>query len=105
MPSPVCLFLLDPFFSLQALLFLSLLPFLWIVARTCFCIWLFSSALSGFDRRKLTLPEVVLRFGTAFACLALSPAYHLPAIAIGLALIAFDMRGARSTSQFGEDPS
>ena len=45
----------------------SLLPFLWIVARTCFCIWLFSSALSGYDRRKLTIPEIITRFTAAFA--------------------------------------
>lgn len=83
----------------------SLLPFLWIVARTGFCIWLFSSALSGFDRRKLSVPEIVLRFGTAFTCLAISPMFHLPAIALGLALIAFDIRGARSTSQSGEQTS
>ncbi|MEL6677240.1 MAG: TRAP transporter fused permease subunit [Pseudomonadota bacterium] len=75
----------------------SLVPFLWIVARTCFCIWLFSSALSGFDRRKLSVPEIVLRFGIAFTCLATSPAVHLPAIAIGLALIAFDIRAGRRT--------
>ncbi len=70
----------------------SLVPFLWIVARTCFCIWLFSSAFSGFDRRKLTLLEVVLRFGAAFAVLAASPAVQLPAIAIGIGLIFFDIR-------------
>ena len=75
----------------------SLLPFLWIVARTCFCIWLFSSALSGFDRRKLSLPEIVLRFGLAFACLATAPVIHLPAIALGLALIVFDVRASRAT--------
>ncbi|MEX3015276.1 TRAP transporter permease [Gymnodinialimonas hymeniacidonis] len=71
----------------------SLLPFLWIVARTCFCIWLFSSALSAFGVRKLTIPEVVLRFGAAFALLATSPAIHLPALALGLALVAWAMRG------------
>lgn len=76
----------------------SLLPFLWIVARTCLCIWLFSSALSGFDRRKLTVPEIVLRFVIAFTCLATAPMFHLPAIAIGIALIAFDLRAARSVA-------
>ena len=72
----------------------SLAPFLWIVARTCFCVWLLSSALSGFDRRRLTTPEIVLRFLSAFACLMISPMAHLPAIAIGLALIVFDIRSA-----------
>lgn len=72
----------------------SLLPFLWIVARTCFCIWLFSSALSGHDRRKLTIPEIVLRLAAAFAALSASLAISLPAIAVGLALIAIDIRSA-----------
>lgn len=77
----------------------SLLPFVWIVVRTCFCIWLFSSALSGYDRRKLSIPEIVLRFGIAFTCLATSPLIHLPAIAIGIALITFDVRASRSCAQ------
>ncbi len=76
----------------------SVLPFLWIVARTCFCIWLFSSALSGFDRRKLTLPEIVIRFAAAFTCLAIDPLYHLPAVGVGIALIAYDVRTGRITA-------
>ncbi|MEJ6392965.1 TRAP transporter fused permease subunit [Gymnodinialimonas sp. 2305UL16-5] len=74
----------------------SLLPFLWIVVRTCFCIWLFSSALSAFDLRKLTMPEVIARFIVAFAMLAISPMIHLPAVLIGIALIVVGLRG-RST--------
>lgn len=70
----------------------NLLPFIWIVARTLFCIWLFSSALSAFDKGKLTWVEVALRFASAFALLAISPAIHLPALAIGVALIAWDLR-------------
>ncbi|WP_424831415.1 TRAP transporter permease [Ruegeria sp.] len=77
----------------------SLLPFLWIVARTCFCIWLFSSALSGFDRRKLTIPEIVVRFGAAFACLATDPLIQVPAIGIGMALVAYDFMAGRSTPE------
>lgn len=83
----------------------SLFPFIWIVIRTCFCIWLFSSALSGFDRRKLTIPEIVLRFVIAFACLALDPIYHLPAIVIGLALIFIDVRASRSNPNSNEQTS
>ena len=73
----------------------SLMPFLWIVARTCFCIWLFSSALSGYDRRKLSVPEIMVRFGAAFSMLAPAETVHLPAIVIGMALIAWDIREAR----------
>jgi len=76
----------------------SLIPFLWIVARTCFCIWLFSSALSGFDRRKLSVVEIVLRFVVAFTMLATSMTVHLPAILIGVALVGFDLYRNRSTS-------
>lgn len=82
----------------------SLLPFLWIVARTCFCIWLFSSALSGYDRRRLTVPEIVVRFAAAFACLATDPMIHLPAIAIGLVLIAFDIHAGRAKAAMSEAP-
>ena len=72
----------------------SLLPFMWIVARTCFCIWLFSSALSAFGLRKLTIPEVALRFLAAFALLARQPAIYLPALGVGIALAALGMRGS-----------
>jgi TRAP transporter 4TM/12TM fusion protein len=82
----------------------SLVPFLWIVARTCFCIWLFSSALSGFDRRKLSIPEIVIRFATAFTCLATDPMFHLPAVGLGLALIAYDVRAAQSAANTSEAP-
>ena len=61
-------------------------------ARTCFCIWLFSSALSAYDRRKLSMPEVVFVSSRPSQCWLLSPAIHLPAIAFGLALIAWDVR-------------
>jgi TRAP transporter 4TM/12TM fusion protein len=76
----------------------SLLPFIWIVARTCFCIWLFSSALSGFDRRKLTIPEIIVRFVIAFACFATDPMIHLPAVAIGIALIVIDVRASHNAA-------
>ncbi len=69
-----------------------LLPFLWILARTLFCIWLFSSALSAYDRGRLTWAEVGLRFVAAFTLLALDPLYHLPALALGIALILWDWR-------------
>ena len=80
----------------------SLLPFLGIVARTCFCIWLFSSALSGYDRGKLTWPEIVLRFATAFAMLALSPMIYLPALAVGGLLLAFDRRRSAPTAEVAQ---
>lgn len=43
------------------------MTFIWIVARTVFCIWLFFSALSACGRGKLSWPEVILRFAAAFA--------------------------------------
>ncbi len=68
----------------------SVLPFIWIIVRTCFSIWLFSSALAGFDTRKLTVPEIVLRLVVALAVLVISPTMHIPAIVVGIALIAYD---------------
>lgn len=68
----------------------SLLPFIWIIVRTCFCIWLFSSALARFDTRKLSILEIVLRLAVAFALLVISPMVHLPAMLVGIALIVYD---------------
>lgn len=70
----------------------NLTEFIWIVIRSLFCIWLFSSALSKFDLGKLTWAEVILRFSSAFAMLAINPTVHLPALAIGIALIIWDVR-------------
>lgn len=80
----------------------NLAEFLWIAARTCFCIWLFSSALSAYDRSKLSIPEVVLRFVSALGCLATAPMLYLPAIATGGALLFFDKRRERSNVQVTE---
>jgi TRAP transporter 4TM/12TM fusion protein len=74
----------------------SLFPFLWIVLRSCLCIWLFSSALSGYDRRKLTVPEIGLRFVTAFAMLSVDPLIHGPAHLIGIALIVIDIHWSKN---------
>lgn len=76
----------------------DLFPFIWIVARTCFCIWLFSSALSGFDRQKLSIPEIIIRFVVAFAVLVVSPMVHIPAILVGLLMIFIDVRKPKSNS-------
>lgn len=70
----------------------QLWTFIWIVARTMFCIWLFSSALSAYDRGKLTWLEVGLRFTAAFTLLAISPMFYLPALALGIALIVWDQK-------------
>ncbi len=78
----------------------QLWTFIWIVARTMFCIWLFSSALSAYDRGKLTWLEVGLRFVAAFVLLAISPMFYLPALALGIALIAWDLnRGSTPLSR------
>ena len=67
----------------------STLPFMWIVARTVFCIWLFSTALSGFELRKLHFSESGLRLILAFAVLATNPVIHGAAVALGIMLIIF----------------
>ena len=71
------------------------MPFLWFVVHTCLCIWLFSTALSGFDRRQLRVWEIVLRFIAAFALLVINPLIHLPVMAVGISLIFFDWHQAR----------
>lgn len=77
----------------------ELTTFVSIVFRTCLCIWLFSSALSMFDRRRLSAVETVLRFITAFAALAVSPSIYLPAVIAGVLLILFDRHRAMATSK------
>ena len=69
-----------------------LFSFLWIIARTLFCIWLFSSALSAYDQNKLSILEVALRFVAAFVLLMTDPVFHIPALLLGAGLIYFDMR-------------
>jgi TRAP transporter 4TM/12TM fusion protein len=71
-----------------------LFSFIWIVARSLFCIWLFSSALSAYDRRKLSPAEVLLRFVAAFVLLMTDPMYHIPALLLGAILIYFDVSRA-----------
>ncbi len=66
------------------------LSFVWIVLRTCFCIWMFSSALSGYDSRALSKFEIFMRLVVAFAVLTMSPVIHLPAIFIGIMLLVLD---------------
>ncbi|MBX2883363.1 MAG: TRAP transporter fused permease subunit [Granulosicoccus sp.] len=66
--------------------------FLWIVIRTCFCIWLFSSALSGFDRTKLPVFQIVIRMIAAFGCLLVEPMFHIPAMLVGMIMIFIDRR-------------
>lgn len=70
----------------------ELTSFVWILLRTGFCIWLFSSALSAYDRGRLTWLEVGLRFVAAFGVLMLDPFYQIPALALGFALIGWDQR-------------
>ena len=67
----------------------SALPFIWIVARTILCIWLFSTALSGFEYRKLHPIEIGLRLILAFAVLATNPQIHGIAVAAGIGIILF----------------
>lgn len=73
------------------------LSFIWVVARTLFCIWLFSSALSAYDRGKLSMVEVVLRFVAAFVLLMIEPMFHIPALLLGVGLIYFDGRRVSSS--------
>ena len=76
----------------------QLLPLIWISVRTLFCIWFFSSALSGYDRRRLTWFEIAARFIVAFALLVPQPTIHVPALFIGVALVFIDIARARSAT-------
>nr|MBX2879705.1 TRAP transporter large permease subunit [Granulosicoccus sp.] len=70
----------------------NLPTFLWILPRTLFAIWLLSSALSAFDRLRLSWLEVALRTLAAFGLLFIDPLVHLPALLAGALLILWDIR-------------
>ena len=71
---------------------------LWIVARTLFCIWLFSSALSAYDRRRLTPPEIAIRFLAAIMVLSPQPGIHMVAIVAGALMMGIDFRQSAKQS-------
>ena len=68
--------------------------FLSIVLRMGLVIYLVASAASGFDRRRLSVAEILLRLGLAIAVLAVWPVVHWPAAALILGLILWSRRSA-----------
>ncbi|MFY0610232.1 MAG: TRAP transporter fused permease subunit [Hyphomicrobiaceae bacterium] len=74
----------------------SLVPFLWVVARTMLFIWLFSTALSRYDQSRLTLVECALRLIAGFAVLVVDPSIQFAAIALAALLIGWDVWRQRS---------
>ena len=77
----------------------QLLPFIWIVLRSLFCIWLFSSALSAFDRRRLSVLEVIVRFVVAFLILVPDIKVHMLALVAGAVMILIDIKLSAQTEK------
>ena len=71
-----------------------LLTFIWIVIRTLASLWLISSALSAFDRGRLSWVEVGLRLFAAIFILFVNPLIHITALLVGALLIYWDVRRA-----------
>lgn len=69
--------------------------FIWIVLRSGLAIWMMSSALSAYDRTRLTMVEIGLRILGALMLLIISPTAHLPGLILCCALIIWDTRRAR----------
>lgn len=62
--------------------------FVWIVVAFTQAVWLMSSALAGYERASLALPERVLRIAAGIAVLVPSYTVAIPAAAIGLGIVA-----------------
>jgi TRAP-type uncharacterized transport system fused permease subunit len=65
----------------------SWFDFSWIIVAFTLAMWLIASALAGFDRNRLNLPERLLRVILGFAALFPQLAIALPAALVGLVLI------------------
>ena len=65
----------------------DLTVFVLTIFRVVVAIFTLSSALTGFDAKKLGWPEIILRVAAALSCLMLAPIIHWPATAICIALL------------------
>ena len=66
--------------------------FLGIVCRLLLSIWLLSTALSGFDRQRLSVPAIAMRAVLAFVVLVTVWQVYIPAALLAIALIALHWR-------------
>ncbi|NQY60144.1 TRAP transporter permease [Cognatishimia sp.] len=65
--------------------------------RVVVAIFTLSSALTGFDAKRLGMPEILLRVVAAIGCLILIPTIHWPATALCIALLVLNRGMARRT--------
>lgn len=61
----------------------------WLLLRLMLALYLLASALAAFDRRSLTVIEIVLRIGLVLLILMKPSAVHVPAFVAALALLFF----------------
>ncbi len=73
----------------------NMVDFLWIVARLSAAIWLFTTALSGFDKSRLPVWDRGLRLGAGIAALIPMLSTEIAGFGVGLALILFHRFAAR----------
>lgn len=69
--------------------------FAWIIVRLLIAIWLISTALSGFDRVRLTSWMVALRLALAMLMLVTLWQVQIPALLVGIAVIYIHWREGR----------
>jgi TRAP-type uncharacterized transport system fused permease subunit len=65
------------------------LAFVWIMLAFTIALFLLTSALAGHERAGLTIPERILRVAAAIGMLVPSMSIALPALAIGMSLVAY----------------
>ena len=66
--------------------------------RVVVAIFTLSSALTGYDVKKLAMPEILLRVVAAIGCLILAPIIHWPATALCVALLVANRVMAKKAS-------
>ena len=69
---------------------------LWLLLKLVLALYLLASALAGFDRKSLSAAEVILRLVLALLILFKPAMIHLPAVAVGVALIVLHVLGSKS---------
>jgi TRAP-type uncharacterized transport system fused permease subunit len=82
--------------SLSLVMGFELLPFIWVVLRLAFAIWLMTTGLGGIDRAPLTWYSRVARLALGVMVLTTWIEIQLAAAVIGLGLLVFEHRRAKS---------
>jgi hypothetical protein len=68
----------------------SPIDFLWVLARLCLTIWLFSTAFSGFEIGKIAAWSRLIRLVAGFTAIMTFPTLQFAGFIAGIAIIVID---------------